>query len=128
MIFNSVPQWLFERFTLSFFLLHMVAVDLKMWNEAKRVPAWIVSDAVYLSGTAIDYILVCICFHFSWNQIFYLGLFGSVAWDWIYGWYQDHDVFFPFQNWYGGWGFATKADRILFDADRLLGAIFFILC
>jgi len=63
------------------------------------------------------------------------GVMFTIAWDWIYGWYQDHDVFYPFKDWFNSWGFqGTDAKpipfktgriyRILFDIDRLLFAIF----
>ncbi len=107
-------------------LIHMVFIDLKMWNEAKRVPQWILSDACYLGMTVLLYILICISYNLPYYQIIYLAMFGSIAWDWIYGYYMDGNVLYPFANWYSGWGFVDEFDRGLFDFLRFAIGIFFL--
>ena len=109
---------------LIFFLIHMCFIDIKMWAE-KKEPTWIESDWSYLGATFIFYIILAIYLGYAWNQIIYLGLLGSIAWDWVYGYYIDGDVLYPFKDWYGGWGFENKIDRAAFDAARLVFAIIF---
>ena len=100
-------------------LIHMVFIDLKMWNEAKRVPQWILSDTCYLGMTVLLYILICISYNLPYYQIIYLAMFGSIAWDWIYGYYMNGNVLYPFPN-------VDEFDRGLFVFLRLAIGIFFL--
>ena len=85
-------------------------------------------------GTALLYVLICISWGMSAREIIGNGVIGTIAWDWIYGWYQDHDVFYPFKDWFNGWGFqgtdakpipfkTARTYRILFDIGRLAFAV-----
>jgi len=55
------------------------------------------------------------------------NLIGTVVWDRAFASIRYHDQLFPVKNWYNGWGFKNKAERVRFDIARLaLGAIFYL--
>lgn len=88
-------------------------VDVNLWQKKKdKLPAWIRSDEVYLGGAVVTLFAV-LHTGYTWQDSgldeFMLTsladiIGGSVFWDGIFGAYRYHDWFYPFRDWYNGWG------------------------
>lgn len=118
---------LFKYLTLFVFFLHMCFIDIEMWKENKfPIPPWMTDDWSYLGGTIIVFFMMSISMGFtSFWIILSNATFFSLMWDWIYGWYQDHDVLYPFENWFNNWGFKNRKQRIIFDIGRFIFVVIF---
>ena len=123
-------------FDIAFLLywVHNSFVDAKMYDYRKTVPLWIKSDWMYLGGRLVTTLALLfslqsaspIAFWVFLKHIMYCTLIGSVVWDWVYG-YLDHlDPLYPFADWFNGWGFESRGQRIAFDLIRILLALPFI--
>jgi len=126
-----------------FYIVHKGLVDLKMWtlkpeHEGIRKKYWyILTDFVYLFLTVALFYLSANVFysHTSFLDTVHFNLklsigvlLGSQVWDMVFGWVKHRDLFYPFWDWYGGWGFhGIKMERILFDCCRIGLAILFTL-
>jgi hypothetical protein len=132
---NEVPQTLNKILYLSSWSLLMVQrgiVDVNLWERNKNdLPPWIKSDEVNLGGAVIT-LLGVLYTGYNWKSCnldeFMLtslagAIGGSVFWDGVFGAYRYHDWFYPFPDWYNGWGFKNKSQRILFDIGRLAAAV-----
>jgi len=118
-------------------MVHKGLVDVKLWSRMPdqkhiRERFWyLIGDGVYLLGTLIMFIAWGLVCYFSellfWELARYSAigtLLGSQAWDLIFGYVIDNDPFYPFGDWYGGWGFSgKKSNRYLFDTIRVSLAI-----
>ena len=96
-------------------------------------PNWVFSDWVYLAGLALTFSMVVTGVHFYHGSHFFLVTFaniclGSEIEDCLYGEIVHNDPLFPFADWFAGWGFNTKDERITFDLIRIGLAIIFFLC
>ena len=116
---------------------HKALVDLKMWNlspfkkEIREKYWYLLGDGPYLIGTVVVFLLTIITAYtsslngYDFARMVAIGtLLGSECWDLIFGFVNDKDPFYPFADWYGGWGFETRRNRILFDINRIMLAIF----
>jgi len=112
------------------FFAHMSLIDCKLWDDQNVVPAWLKSDWIYLGGTLLTtlFLVYTAGIAYAINPVWFSRItrfgfvLGSVVWDWIFGALIDNDPLYPFKNWYGGWGFTSKADRIYFDIARIIFA------
>ena len=102
------------------YLMHKSCVDIKMYSRMPsqlniRLRYWyLMSDGVYLGGTLISYLMIAFTFlYVGYNQIqlevvlpnMAVGLLlGSEIWDLMFGKVINDDPFYPFPDWYGGWG------------------------
>lgn len=117
-------------------MVHKGLVDVKMWTRMPdqlwiREKYWyLITDFVYLGGTAICFFAISFVGYYAdmpfidfvrWLLIG--GLIGDEVWDLSFGYVVDQDCFYPFPNWYGGWGFKSKTERILFDSCRIALAV-----
>ena len=108
-------------------LAHHSTIDAWIWEKGnKPIPSFIKKDYWYLGGTAICVTLLTMA-SYSYDDTFWgytktsVGslLIGSVIWDLLFGTLLYNDAFYPFPNWYGGYGFRNKTERISFDLARL---------
>ncbi len=108
-------------------LAHHSTIDAWIWEKNnKPIPSWIKKDAWYLGGTAVCVGLITMA-SYKYDDTFWgytktsVGamLIGSVVWDLIFGTLLYNDAFYPYPNWYGGYGFKNKTQRIAFDVGRL---------
>jgi len=123
---------LFYFVTTFLYWLHLSEADIKMWDDKNVAPSWLKSDWVYLGGALITtWLLVwsaAVTFQAvsTWYFIkatIFNTLIGSIGWDWFYGYIIDNDPLYPFEDWFAGYGFRTRPDRIGFDVIRLFIAI-----
>jgi len=91
---------------------------------------YLLGDGVYLAGTLITFLLIAFTTYYSnvgliefCRQLAIGILIGSELWDLIFGKIVDDDPFYPYGDWYGGWGFKTKMQRYIFDGLRTGTAI-----
>jgi hypothetical protein len=110
-------------------------VDALRWKKKRNIyPTWITTDAVYLGGALISGISIAFATD-NWEYENFTEFIltsvssvflGSIVWDLVFGTVKYNDAFHPFHNWYGGWGFKNKTQRITFDVGRLILGFGFI--
>jgi hypothetical protein len=121
------------------YLIHKGLVDVKVWTRRQdqieiRVKYWyLISDWTYLIGTAAVMFLLKDVSYFSgvmqlsywaFTRAFLIGaLIGDECWDLIFGYVVNQDALYPFGNWFNGWGFNNKSERITFDCIRISIAV-----
>ena len=119
-------------------MIHGCLVDSKMYSRMPdqkdiREKYWyLLGDGVYLGGKLVMFLLVFFIGRLTAEMPILLTcqqlaigiLIGSVTWDLGFGYIVDRGQFFyPYKDWYGGWGFENKTNRILFDSCRILLAV-----
>ncbi|GAB4287337.1 MAG: hypothetical protein Kow0098_03750 [Ignavibacteriaceae bacterium] len=55
------------------------------------------------------------------------ALIGSVVWDLVFSHLRYNDALYPIDNWFAGWGFGSKAERIAFDLIRITAGILLLI-
>ena len=110
-------------------LAHGGMVDALVWEPNKqRLPGFVTNDFTYIGGSGIVLSLNLISAR-NWKpknkREFWFttvgSIFvGSVLWDWTFSELRYGDPLYPLPNWYGGFGFKRKQDRVAFDVGRLL--------
>lgn len=141
MIATHMHQILAVALGVFFYTIHKALVDIKMYTRMTdqmpiRLRYWyLLTDGVYLLGTILSAAMLAgVSYYagrgelpiFPFIQSFVVGmLLGSEVWDLLFGYVVDGDPLYPFNNWYGGWGFkGSRTRRIVFDVCRIALAIF----
>jgi hypothetical protein len=111
------------------FLTHRGMIDAWLWEENTpyKVPSVVKEDWFYMGGSLVTLVGVFITSH-EYKDSFenYIKtalsglLIGSECWDLVFGQFLYHDPLHPFPNWYGGFGFKNKTQRLAFDAGRVI--------
>jgi len=126
------------------YLIHKGMVDIKVWSmqrtsikhEKIRLRFWyLINDYTYLGGTFfMMFSLAFTCWYagsmgiglLPFTYAFLIGsLIGDEIWDLGFGYVLHDDILFPFSDWFGGWGFGSKMERVTFDLCRIGLAVFF---
>lgn len=103
------------------FLLHLCMIDVKMWSSPFNAHKWYNSDWVYLGGSFI--VFVAIGLYLGSRGWFASGLIGWIVWDYVFGYLVEDDPLCAYRDYFNGWGFTAKWQRITWDVLRLAGAI-----